>query len=156
MKRAPHIRLVDEIDSVGPEDVASVRERFAEEFAKVRPFLRGGKLAAVRKLARDVASLFELLVDPSFSIPWRTTAAVVFGLAYFLCSFDAIPDVIPVLGFLDDAMVVAEVLYLISDDLKRYQAHRARKDAKGSASPGALGTDTDTDAAPASVDRLVA
>jgi uncharacterized membrane protein YkvA (DUF1232 family) len=113
------------IDSVKAEDVQAVREGIPSKLAALRPLLRGGRLGSVRELVRDVGTLFEMLVDRSFPVPWRTTAAIVFALGYFLMSIDVIPDVIPVVGFLDDALVVAEVVYLLSGDLRRFRDHRA-------------------------------
>jgi uncharacterized membrane protein YkvA (DUF1232 family) len=110
------------IDSVRPEDVETVRAGVPEKLAALRPLLRGGRLG---NLLRDVRTLFELLLDRSFPVPWRTTAAIVFGLGYFLMSIDVIPDVIPVVGFLDDAAVLAEIVYLLSGDIRRFRAHRA-------------------------------
>jgi uncharacterized membrane protein YkvA (DUF1232 family) len=115
---------------VQAEDVDAVRDAVPEKLAQVRSLLRGGKLGT---LLRDVRTLFELLTDRSFSVPWTTTAAVVFGLAYFLMSVDVIPDVLPVVGFLDDAAVIAEVIYLVSGDIRRFRAHRA---ARALATPG--------------------
>jgi uncharacterized membrane protein YkvA (DUF1232 family) len=113
------------IDSVKAEDVEAVREGIPSKLAALRPLLRGGRLGSLRTLVRDVGTLFEMLVDRSFPVPWRTTAAIVFALGYFLMSIDVIPDVIPVVGFLDDALVVAEVVYLLSGDLRRFRDHRA-------------------------------
>ena len=76
-------------------------------------------------LVRDVRTLFEMLTDRSYPVPWRTTAAIVFALGYFLMSIDVIPDFVPVVGFLDDALVVAEVVFLLSGDLRRFRDHRA-------------------------------
>jgi len=44
-----------------------------------------------------------------------------FALVYFITPIDAIPDPIPVLGYLDDAAVVAWVVSCISDDIAAYQ-----------------------------------
>jgi uncharacterized membrane protein YkvA (DUF1232 family) len=108
--------------SVRPADVDAVREGVPAKLAAMRSFLRGGRIG---NLLRDVRTLFQLLTDRSFSVPWRTTAAVVFGLGYFLMSVDLIPDVLPVVGFLDDAAVLAEIVYLLSGDIQRFRAHRA-------------------------------
>jgi uncharacterized membrane protein YkvA (DUF1232 family) len=115
------------IAAVRPEDVEAVREALPSKLAALRPLLRGGRLGSLRTLLRDVHTLFELLTDRSFPVPWRTTAAIVFGLGYFLMSIDLIPDAIPVVGFLDDALVIAEIVYLLSGDLQRFRAHRAER-----------------------------
>ncbi|HEY1690829.1 MAG TPA: DUF1232 domain-containing protein [Polyangiaceae bacterium] len=114
--------LAEGIESVRPEDVEGVRSGVPEKLAALRPLLRGGRL---RALVRDVGTLFEILLDRSFPLPWRATAAIVFGLGYFLMSVDLIPDVLPVVGFLDDAAVLAEIVYLLSGDIRRFREHRA-------------------------------
>jgi len=115
------------IAAVRPEDLEAVREGLPSKLAALRPLVRGGRLGSLRTLLRDVHTLYELLMDRSFPVPWRTTAAIVFGLGYFVMSIDLIPDAIPVVGFLDDALVMAEVVYLLSGDLQRFRAHRAEQ-----------------------------
>ena len=116
--------------SVRAEDVETVRAGVPEKLVAARSLLRGGRLAT---LVRDVRSLFEMLLDGEFKVPWSTTAAVVFGLGYFLMSVDLIPDVLPVVGFLDDAAVLAEVVYLVSGDLRRFRIHRLNRAATSAA-----------------------
>ena len=51
-------------------------------------------------------------------------ALAVAGLLYFICPFDAIPDAIPVLGYADDAAVIAAVVAAIGPQLARYRGTR--------------------------------
>ena len=125
------------IASVRAEDVDTVRNGIPSKLAALRPLLRGGRLGSARSLVRDVHTLFQLLLDRSFPVPWRTTAAIVFGLGYFLMTVDLIPDCIPVVGFLDDALVVAEIVYLLSGDLRRFRAHQATRASVTSSNPPA-------------------
>jgi uncharacterized membrane protein YkvA (DUF1232 family) len=113
------------IDSVLPADVDAVKAGFWAKLAESRPRL--GRLGRMRDLLKNVVLLFEMLVDPSCAIPWRTTAGIVFALAYFISSFDVIPDAIPVIGFFDDAFVVAEVVYMFSADIQRYERTRRKR-----------------------------
>jgi len=114
----PQVRLED----VGPDDVDRVKEGFWAKLAAARP--RFGRLSGLRDFAVNLVRLFEMLVTPGFAIPWRTTAAVVFALAYFISSVDLIPDVIPIIGYFDDAFVVAEVMVMVAADLARFEARR--------------------------------
>ncbi len=114
----PTVRLED----VVPGDVDRVRESFWTKFAASRP--RFGRLGGLRDFAINLVRLFEMLVEPGFVVPWRTTAAIVFALAYFISSVDLIPDAIPVLGFVDDALVVAEVMVMVAADLARFEETR--------------------------------
>ncbi len=56
--------------------------------------------------------------------PWGTVAAVVFTLIYVLDPFDLVPDVLPIIGEVDDAAVVAACLFLIERDLLAYKQWR--------------------------------
>ena len=53
--------------------------------------------------------------------PWGTMAAVVFTLIYVFDPLDLIPDVLPIIGEVDDAAVVAACLYLVERDLLAYK-----------------------------------
>ena len=53
-------------------------------------------------------------------IPWWSIASVVAALIYVINPLDLIPDVIPVIGQLDDAAVVAACLLLVEQDLHQY------------------------------------
>jgi uncharacterized membrane protein YkvA (DUF1232 family) len=118
------------IDAVLPSDVDAVKAGFWAKLTESMPRL--GRLGRLRDLVKNVVLLFEMLIDPSCQIPWRTTAGIVFALAYFISSFDLIPDAIPVIGFLDDALVVAEVVYMFSADIQRYEESRRQRRSRDS------------------------
>lgn len=54
-------------------------------------------------------------------VPRRTMLAIVSALIYFLSPIDVIPDWIPVLGQLDDALVVATCWKLVNKDVEDYR-----------------------------------
>jgi uncharacterized membrane protein YkvA (DUF1232 family) len=63
----------------------------------------------IAKLVPHCAILFKrLLGDPRVPARWKVASG--FALAYLAFPFDLVPDFIPVLGQLDDAVVVALVL----------------------------------------------
>lgn len=57
-----------------------------------------------RDLARDVVALWIAARDPR--VPWHAKAAAGAVAAYALSPIDLIPDFIPVLGYLDDLIIV--------------------------------------------------
>ena len=57
-------------------------------------------------------------------IPYGTIAAIVFALFYVLSPVDVVPDFLPVIGYIDDATVVAVCLTMIKRDLRAYEAWR--------------------------------
>lgn len=61
------------------------------------------------------------------AIPVKSILSVIGGLIYVLAPVDAIPDYIPVVGYVDDIAVIALVLKLIDSDLQDYKAWKAKQ-----------------------------
>jgi uncharacterized membrane protein YkvA (DUF1232 family) len=80
--------------------------------------------SSLPRLANHVRIAFSMIKDyvqgNYRKLPWWSVASVAAALGYFLAPIDAIPDFIPVLGYLDDAAVFALVLGGIREDLKKY------------------------------------
>lgn len=57
-----------------------------------------------RTIKRDVVALYLAACDPR--VPWLAKAVAACVAAYALSPIDLIPDFIPVLGYLDDAILV--------------------------------------------------
>jgi len=53
-------------------------------------------------------------------VPWRTIAAIIAAFLYVLDPLDLIPDWIPGIGFLDDAVVIGLVVSSIRGELARF------------------------------------
>ena len=60
--------------------------------------------AWAKAIRRDVVALWIAARDPR--TPWRAKAVAALVAAYALSPIDLIPDVIPVLGWLDDLLIV--------------------------------------------------
>lgn len=54
-------------------------------------------------------------------IPYGTIASIVFTLIYVLNPFDLVPDILPVIGEVDDAAVMGACLLLVEQDLQKYK-----------------------------------
>lgn len=61
------------------------------------------------------------------TVPKGTIAAVVFALLYFISPIDLIPDPIPVVGYLDDAAVIAACVKMVGADLQRFRDWEAEQ-----------------------------
>jgi len=57
-----------------------------------------------REIKRDVTALYLAARDPR--VPWHAKAVALAVAAYALSPIDLIPDFIPVLGYLDDVIIV--------------------------------------------------
>jgi uncharacterized membrane protein YkvA (DUF1232 family) len=83
--------------------------------------------AWARALKRDVTALALALRDPR--TPWTAKALAALVVAYALSPIDLIPDFVPVLGYLDDLILlplgIALVVRLIPKPLMRELRERA-------------------------------
>ena len=58
--------------------------------------------------------------------PRHVQGALIGALAYFVLPFDVIPDMMPVLGFTDDAAVLATVIRLVAGNITSDHREAAR------------------------------
>ena len=112
-------------DKVGEEDV---KETLGKEDEIKKLFKRVKVLA---KYCNDLCEIFELLRDRVAGVyketPWTTIAALTGALLYVLSPIDLILDIIPGIGFLDDAIVIGLAITLAQPDLEKYRAWKARR-----------------------------
>ena len=57
-------------------------------------------------------------------VPWMTLVLSTGALIYFVNPFDAVPDMVPVLGLLDDATVIGFVVASIGKDIQNFRTCR--------------------------------
>ncbi len=91
------------------EDKRYVEENFWNKLARIGksiPFIR------------DVIALYKYMKDPK--VHWARKSIAVGALVYFIVPTDAIPDAIPVVGYLDDAGVVAATVKYLDSELEPY------------------------------------
>lgn len=61
-------------------------------------------------------------------VPWDTIAVSLGALLYFLSPVDLIPDVLPFLGYVDDAAIIAFVLRSIRLDVDAFRIWKETRD----------------------------
>ena len=90
--------------------------------AYAKHYSEGGFWGAIRKNAdkipflRDALGMFYCLKDPE--TPLWVKGLIVGALGYFILPLDVVPDFLPVLGWLDDAGVIAGVLATIRGQVR--------------------------------------
>lgn len=58
--------------------------------------------------------------------PLSVKATLVAAIAYFILPVDAIPDVLPIIGFTDDAAVLATAINLVASNIRPEHREAAR------------------------------
>ena len=108
------------------------REKVGKTIRKARKiFERLQNLPRCRGLSRDICDFCDLLSDYLEGVypnlPLSTIVAVLGGLIYLVLPVDAIADIFPVFGFLDDAGVLAFVVATEKADMKEYLHWREQR-----------------------------
>ena len=96
------------------------REKFDEgtEYVDERLWVKLEKFGKKLSFARDIMALYQYLVDNTVS--WHRKAIIVGALVYFIVPIDAIPDIAPLIGYMDDLGVITSVLKFMGSELIPY------------------------------------
>lgn len=98
------------------EKVISKSEEIQKKFNAKGPlarFIEDGKLL--------IAIVKDYWAGKYRQIPYGAIASIVFSLIYVLNPFDLMPDMLPVIGQLDDVAVMGACLILVEQDLHKYK-----------------------------------
>lgn len=79
------------------------------------------------RLKRQLWALFLAFKDPE--TPWKAKAIIIFAIAYATSPIDLIPDFIPVLGQLDDLIILPALIALALRLIPPQVAARCRREA---------------------------
>jgi uncharacterized membrane protein YkvA (DUF1232 family) len=90
--------------------------------------------AAAKRLKRDVMTLYFVARDSR--TPWYARGLAFVMVGYALSPFDLIPDAIPVLGLLDDLILVPAGIWLVLKLVPKHVLEEARvESAKAESRP---------------------
>lgn len=101
------------------KDINDVLENYNELNEK---FEKNGK---IKKFLSDFKLLFSMVRDYASGkyseVPWYIIAAIGSSLLYVLSPIDLIPDFIPVIGYVDDAAIMAICLKFVHLEVEKYK-----------------------------------
>jgi uncharacterized membrane protein YkvA (DUF1232 family) len=97
------------------EDRERVRRRFKAKFKR---------FAAKLPFAEDLLAAYYCAFDRQ--TPRHVQLSLLAALAYFVLPFDFMPDLLPVLGFTDDAAVLVTALRLVAANIRPDHREAAR------------------------------
>ncbi|MEH2473274.1 uncharacterized membrane protein YkvA (DUF1232 family) [Nitrobacteraceae bacterium AZCC 2161] len=97
------------------QDHESVRKQFWNKLKR---------LAVKLPFAEDLLAAYYCAFDRQ--TPRHVQAALLGAIAYFVLPFDFIPDMLPVLGFTDDAAILATALRMVASHITQEHRDAAR------------------------------
>lgn len=105
-------------------------ERYGENYSETGLWskITGNFKTVGAKLIYEVLQLFYVAKNPN--VPMKIRAAMVAPLGYFISPVDFFPDLAPVIGYTDDAAVIAMAIAFahayIDDDVRRQAQDKLR------------------------------
>jgi len=106
------------------EDRDTLRKRF---------WLKLKQVAAKLPFIEDLLAAYYCAFDKE--TPRHVQAALLGAIAYFILPFDFIPDMLPVLGYTDDAAVLATAIRLVASHISDDHREAARTALKRGLEP---------------------
>lgn len=109
-----------------PEEMAQIRRSIKDEAR-----LGGDMFALLRRLAvkipfaQDILAAWYCTRDPS--TPRRVRLTLLAALGYFVLPIDAIPDILPLVGFTDDAAVIAAAIAAVAGSITDSHRQQAKE-----------------------------
>lgn len=80
-------------------------------------------LARIRRgLGIPVRMLNAYIKGEYRDIPWRSLSMITAAIVYFVMPFDLMPDILPLIGFMDDVALLTWTLGQIKSDIDRFLA----------------------------------
>jgi uncharacterized membrane protein YkvA (DUF1232 family) len=111
-------------DATMTREKARVRREFWPKFRR---------FAARLPFAEDLVAAYFCAFDRD--TPRRVQVALIGALAYFVLPFDFIPDMLPLIGYTDDAAVLATAMKLVASHITPTHREAARRVLAGTTVP---------------------
>lgn len=109
-------QLFEDFDISGAEDETIYRRQAHQVNDQFEAKLE--RMGKKMRFAQDLIALFRYFMDAN--VAWQRKTIVVAALLYFISPIDAIPDLAPFVGYLDDFGVILAVTKYMSNELAPY------------------------------------
>jgi uncharacterized membrane protein YkvA (DUF1232 family) len=121
---------MDKKEQEGFNDAKRSAEEYAKDKEKTAYLLKEAfekakeNKGALSKIWDDLMSLFRLLkawrAGEYTEVPWQTILFAIAAVIYFVNPFDAVPDFIPGVGYLDDITVIGFVMHSLRKNIEKF------------------------------------
>ena len=103
--------------------------RVDEERVRRGFWTKAKRVAGKLPLAEDLLAAYFCAFD--HATPVQVKAALVAALAYFVLPFDVVPDILPLIGYSDDAAVLVTALRMVAGHVRPEHREAARRALAG-------------------------
>ena len=111
--------MTSDYDNLDFEKINS-KEEFdeASEIVEEKLWVKLEKVGKKISFAKDLLALYRYVLDNT--VGWQRKTVVVAALIYFIVPLDAIPDLAPLFGYMDDLGVITATLKFLGHELIPY------------------------------------
>ncbi len=103
-----------------PERVSKLIDASKEKLSNLE--LKDDDFKGILGTIKTFIRMVKAFRSGQYDIPWVTIVMVVAALIYFLVPLDALPDFIPITGYIDDFTVIMAVYKKFKGDIVAFQA----------------------------------
>jgi uncharacterized membrane protein YkvA (DUF1232 family) len=115
------MRNISEEQKKKAEDL---RDKLAEDFDETEA-QEFASTHSNKKWYDDFILLLDMVRDPEFELTTKSKLLITGTLAYVVLPIDVIPDLIPVVGWLDDIFLISLTMKSLYDDIEAFKAYKA-------------------------------
>ena len=72
----------------------------------------------------DFILLFNMLTDSEYTVSTRTKLLLAGTIAYVVLPIDIVPDLLPIVGWLDDAFILGYTMNSLSEEITAYKSFK--------------------------------
>ncbi len=111
--------MTSDYDNLDFEEINS-KDKFdeASEIVEEKLWVKLEQVGKKISFAKDLMALYKYLLDGAVS--WHRKTIVAAALIYFIVPIDAIPDLAPLFGYMDDLGVIMATLKFLGHELIPY------------------------------------
>lgn len=108
----------NKLDEFETEYDSEAKVEEGKEYVDEKLWVKLERVGKKISFAQDILALYQYVIDSKVS--WHRKAIVVGALVYFIAPIDAIPDLAPLFGYLDDLGVITALLKFLGSELIPY------------------------------------
>lgn len=112
------------------KQVKKTLDEYDKKREKLDKKLEGSSMfKSLKDTVNTTAEMLRDVVKGQYKVQWSTVAILTAALFYVLSPVDLIPDVLPVVGLVDDAAVITWTQSALRDEFQQYKKWRSSNKA---------------------------
>jgi uncharacterized membrane protein YkvA (DUF1232 family) len=113
-----HDYMEDTLQDLGSDYESTEKYNEGKEYIEENFWEKVERVGRKLSFTKDIKALYNYFTDNSIS--WYRKSIVVGALIYFIMPIDSIPDIAPLIGYLDDLGVITATIKFLGSELNQF------------------------------------